>query len=259
MKKIALLLGILTTLTFASDGATLLKKNCASCHTLTTPTPDMIPTFTAPAIEAVGFHIKLAMKDKEKMKDFIVDYVLNPDASKSVCESNKVQQFGVMPSLKGKVSKKDLEVIAAYIITHYPTETFKNLIHEMQRNDKLNALVNSPFLINRNGLPHLSKLLIQNWDKAALGLSKEQKEKLIKVRKTTLSSVKKIKKETKALEEEIIEAITDKEDPKTLHATVDKIAKLKAEATKVHLQCISDTINILNDEQITYLLPFWGI
>jgi cytochrome c553 len=259
MKKLALLLGVFTTLTFASDGAALLQKNCSSCHMLTTPTPDMIPTFKAPAMEAVGFHIKLAIKDKSKMKNFIVDYVLNPDASKSVCESNRVSHFGVMPSMKGKVSKKDLETIADYIIAQYPTKAFKDMIHEIQRNDKLHALMKSPFLINKNGLPHLTKLLIQNWDKAALGLNKEQKEKLLKVRQTTLLGVKKLKKEISALEAEIIEAMADNEDPQTVHATVDQVAKLKAEATKIHLQCISDTIRTLNDEQITYLLPFWGI
>jgi cytochrome c553 len=256
LKKSLLFVVVSSTLLFASDAKTLLEKNCASCHMLTTPTIDMIPELKAPAMDAVGFHLKLAMQDPKEIEKFIVDYVQNPDASKSVCESNKVQKFGVMPSLKGKVSKEDLEKIAAYIAAHYPSKAFSAMIKEVQKNDKMSALLNSPFLINKNGLPHLTKLLIQNWDKAKLGLTPEQKEKLLKIRKDTLSKVKKLKEQISTLETEVIEAMVDRENPKTVDAQIEKIAKLKAEATRVHLQCIYQTLNILNDDQVAYLLPF---
>ena len=84
----------------------LLKSKCATCHMLEKPAPDMIPTLKAPPMGAVMYHTKLVMNNKEKMKDFITDYVINPAAEKSVCESNKVQQYGVMPSLKGSISQE---------------------------------------------------------------------------------------------------------------------------------------------------------
>ena len=121
----------------------------------------------------------------------------------------------------------------------------------------MNALLNSPFLINQEALPHMTKLLIQNWDKATLGLSEEQKDKLIDVRVDTVSAVRKIKKQVKVLEADIIEALVDGKNPKSVHAKVDEVAKLKAEATKVHLKCISDTIGILSEEQLEFILPFW--
>ena len=107
------------------------------------------------------------------------------------------------------------------------------------------------------GLPHMTKLLLQNWNKATLGLNAEQKEKLLVVRQETMGAVMKIKKQVKVLEAEIIEALVDDEEPKSVHAKVDEVAKLKAEATKVHLKCISETISILTDEQLEFLLPFW--
>ncbi len=243
---------------FASNGAALLKKNCATCHMLETPSPDIIPTLKAPAMEAVVFHIKLAIKDKVAMKDFIIDYVKNPQASKSVCESNKVEKFGVMPSLKGKISDKELHTVATYILEKYPSDEFVSMIKEIQTNDKMRALVNSPFLINQEGLPHITKILLQNWDKASLGLSDEQKNKLLVVRKKTLSAVKKIKQEVAALEEEIIEIVVDAEESKTLDEKIEKVAKLKAQATKIHINCISESVSILSDEQLEHLLPFWG-
>ena len=257
MKKTLLLLTLTTTMMFAGNGAELIKTNCASCHTLMTPTPAMIPTMKAPAMDAVMFHINIGMSDKKEIKAFIMDYAVNPSASKSVCESNKVQQFGVMPSLKGKISEKDLGIIADYMMANFPTSEFVTMITEIQRNDKMNALVNSPFLINQSALPHMTKILVHNWDKASLGLSDEQKEKLLVVRKETMSAVIKIKKEVKALEAEIIEAMVDGEEPKSVYSKVDEVAKLKAKATRVHLNCIADTITVLSEKQLEFIVPFW--
>jgi hypothetical protein len=257
IKKSLLLLVLTSPFIFASSGAELTKNNCASCHMLSTPTPDMIPTMTAPAMDAVMFHINLVMQDKKEIKDFILDYVQYPKASKTVCESNKVQKFGVMPSLKGKVSQKDLAIIADHMIANFPTPEFVRMIKEVQKNDKMNALLNSPFLINQENLPHFTGLLIKNWDKAKLGLSDEQKEKLLVIRKETIKGVKKLKMQIKELEDEVIEAMIDREAPSTVESQVDEIAKLKAQVTKIHLKCISETTAILSDKQIEFLLPFW--
>ncbi|UPT77190.1 c-type cytochrome [Sulfurovum sp. XGS-02] len=236
----------------------LVKTKCATCHMLEKPTPDMIPTLKAPPMGAVMYHTKLVMADKQAMKDFITDYVINPAAKKSVCESNKVQQYGVMPSLKGSITQEELSKIADYLIEHYPSEEFVDMIDEIQRNDKMNALQNSPFLINKEALPHMTKLLIKHWDKQALGLSDEQKKKLLVIRDHTIGEVQKAKRKIDTLETEMMEALfMDDESPKNLESKIDEIAKLKASVTKVHIQCISQTLEILDDEQIEYLLPFW--
>lgn len=257
MKKSIVLLSLTTSLLFATSGAELTKAKCASCHMLTTPTPDMIPTMKAPAMDAVMYHINLVMNKPEETKAFIMDYVINPDAAKSVCESNKVQSFGVMPSLKGKVSQKDLETITEYVMETFPSSEFVSMIKEIQKNDKMNALLNSPFLVNKEELPHLTKLLIKNWDKAALGLSDEQKEKLLVVRNETISAVKKIQEKVEELEAEIIEAAVDGEPLEQMYPKLEEVAKLKVEATKVQLNCLKRSMEILNDAQIEYLLPFW--
>jgi len=240
-----------------NNGEALLQKNCASCHLLTAPTWEMIPTLKVPAMDAVVFHIKKAINDPKEQKAFIVDYVQNPNIGKSVCESNKVQQYGMMPSLKGKVSPEELDTIADTMLKVYPHKEFVALITEVLKNDRINALKNSPFLINNERLPHFTRLLIENWDKAKLGLTDEQKEKLLKVRKETLSAVKALKPEIKGLEDDIADEIKDGESPDSIDAQVQKLAKLKADATRVHLKCIADTIAILNEKQIEFLLPFW--
>ena len=257
MKKILLAITIAGTTLFASSGEELIKAKCASCHTLAIPKAEMMPSFKAPPMDAVMFHMKDVIPDESDMKAFILDYVYNPDASKSVCESHKVEKFGVMPSLKGKVSEKELESIAAYMIATYPRAKFVRTIREILRNDKMRGLVNSPFLVNNAGLPHMTKLLLENWDKAKLALSDDQKSKLLVVRKNTMGGIKKLKGKIIELENEIAEDMMDREDINTLDEKIEEIAKMKIEATKIHLKCISDTTTILSDEQVTYLLPFW--
>lgn len=259
MKPIILLstLLILSTTIYATTPKELVAKNCASCHLLTLPTPELMPTFEAPAMEAVVFHVKEALGDDIKVKEFMLDYVQNPDIKKSVCESNKVAKFGVMPTLKGKVSPKDLEKIVDYLVDTYPTKPFVSMLNQMLTNDKITALKNSPFLMNQSALPHLTKILMESWEKGTLNLSDEQKTKLLVVRKETMSSVKKIKKSLSDLESEIIEMTVDAEELAKIKPLVDKVAKLKAEGTMVHIKCLKESIAILNDEQLELLLPFW--
>jgi len=257
MKKVILLAAIAGTFGFANSGEALIKEKCATCHTLEIPQMEMMPEFVAPPMDAVMFHMKDVIKGKDNLKAFIDDYVYEPDVSKSVCESNKVQKFGVMPSQKGKVTKEELATISDYMIATYPREKFVKHLMEMLKNDAMNALKVSPFLINSEYLPHFTKLLIEHWDKAKLGLTAEQKEKLLVIRKNTVMGVKKIKKQTKFLEFEIAEAMIDRESVDSVQKQLDELANLKKEATAVHLKCISDTTAILSDEQVAYLLPTW--
>ncbi|MFT7880271.1 MAG: hypothetical protein ABXS91_07760 [Sulfurimonas sp.] len=259
IKKSVLVAAIMGIGIVHAGGIDLVKSKCATCHMLEKPTPQMIPTLKAPAMEAVIYHTKLVMQDKEKIKAFITDYVINPAAEKSVCESNKVAQYGVMPSMKDTVSKEELSQISEYLIAHYPSEGFVDMIHEIQRNDKMHALQNSPFLINKEALPHLTKLLIKHWDKQALGLSDDQKKRLLVIRHRTVGEVQKRKRNIDTLEAEVIEAIVEHESPKSLEKSIDEIAQLKAAVTKVHIECISNTLEVLDEEQVEYLLPFWGI
>jgi len=255
IKKTLILFALTGTALWASTPAELLQNNCASCHLLTTPSPDQIPTLKAPAMEAVMLHVKMVYKDKKSAREFIVDYTQNPDKTKSVCESNKVAGFGVMPSIKGQVDPKDIATISDYLYDNYPTPKFSAMIKEMLTNGKLNALKSSPFLLNGDNFPHLTKILIQNWDK--IGLTKEQQEKLLVIRKETLSGVKAIKQKLAPLEEQVVEMAVDGEDPAKVKPILEEMAKLKVEATLIQYKCLTGSIAILSDEQLEKLLPFW--
>ncbi|SHJ95715.1 hypothetical protein SAMN02745165_03626 [Malonomonas rubra DSM 5091] len=111
----------------------------------------------------------------------------------------------------------------------------------------------SPFLITGK-MPHLTKLLIKQWDNPELNLSTEQKDKLLVVRKETITGVKALTKKITPLEKQVVEGIFAKQAPEDLGPLVQAIAKLKAEATMVHLRCIYETSKILDAQQLEFLM-----
>ncbi len=59
------------------------------------------------------------------------------------------------------------------------------------------------------------------------------------------------------LELEIIEAAVDGEPLEESYPKLEEVAKLKVDATKIQLKCLKKSMEILNDAQIEFLLPFW--
>jgi hypothetical protein len=110
-----------------------------------------------------------------------------------------------------------------------------------------------PFLITGK-MPHLTKLLMMQWDNPKLNLSTEQRDKLLVVRKETMAGVKTLAKKITPLEEQVAEGIFAKQPPEDLSSLVQTIAKLKAEATMVHLRCIYNTSEILDTQQLEFLM-----
>jgi mono/diheme cytochrome c family protein len=103
-------------------GKTLFKEKCIACHTLSRPT-DMSKV-VAPALNGVMRHLKMTYHEKTKAVTFIKDYVMNPSLDKAICMPNKIKRFGLMPSQKGAVTPKELEVIANWMFENYPQKGF---------------------------------------------------------------------------------------------------------------------------------------
>ena len=109
-----------------------------------------------------------------------------------------------------------------------------------------------PFLI-QEGLPHLSMLVKMLWDDEDLALSVEQKEKLLAIRKKTMSGAKALGEKINPLEKKILQASFDGETADSLNGDVARLASLRAQATMMHLKCIYETRKILTKEQIEIL------
>jgi len=129
----------------------------------------------------------------------------------------------------------------------------KQMKRMKQRKNMRKNRMNSPFLI-KHGLPHMTKLIMRYMNDSNFALTPEQKDKLAKVRETTMSSVGEIKPEVIKLKNEIVSEGTSGKPASELKEKVEKLASLEAKATMIHLKCIEETKAILTKDQLLYLL-----
>ncbi|NPA59304.1 MAG: cytochrome c [Epsilonproteobacteria bacterium] len=251
---------LLFSLSQASQTAQeLFDAKCLMCHKKTKPT-DM-SSVIAPAIMGVMRHMKMSYPKKVDAVNFISDYVLDPQKSKAICMPKKIKRFGLMPSQKGNVTKEEVKIIASWLFDNYPPKGFRGMgqgnMKQMNKNTKnttkqVKQKKNSPFLITKS-LPHMTKLIKMKWNDKTLSLTKEQKTKLLEVRKSTLNSIKDIKPKVTKLEKKIVMLTKMGEDNQKIFTLIDKLSKLKAKATKAHVECIINTKKILTPSQLYYL------
>lgn len=121
-----------------SDGEALFIAKCTACHV--TSKPEDMSTLIAPPMMGVMMHVKNGIKGKteaDKRKNvinFIVDYVQNPSAEKSLLEPHAIERFNVMPSQKENVTIEELKQIANYLYDNFPP---KGMNHKkMQKGNK---------------------------------------------------------------------------------------------------------------------------
>ncbi|WP_353662557.1 c-type cytochrome [Hydrogenimonas sp. SS33] len=126
------------------EGAALAEQKCSHCHNLEMP-PKTSPDEKAPPMMAVVFHVRDFMKvenpseKRQKFIDFVTDYVINPSASKSFCDKKSLQEYGVMPSQKGKVTPEELEAIAGYMYDHFDPGVYLKIMERKARMEALPA------------------------------------------------------------------------------------------------------------------------
>lgn len=114
------------------------------------------------------------------------------------------------------------------------------------------------FLIPKN-LPYLVGLSLYDPSSSNLNLSKEQIEAILKIKKELMAKAIEQALVVKKLELEVVEKISFKHKSvkaKELYSTIDEIAKLKAELTKLHLDCIEQVKAVLTPEQFDELLDY---
>jgi len=111
------------------DVVALTQQKCATCHDLSMPAHSTADE-KAPPMMAVVFHLKDFIKvnvpsaHKGKFVEFVNDYVMNPTKSKSYCDKESLEQYGLMPSQKGKITIGELNAVSNYLYNHYDAKRF---------------------------------------------------------------------------------------------------------------------------------------
>jgi len=131
------LLSITTSMMLsAADGYGIYQKFCASCHAEMLSKEEVLKNINAlkapPMVEVsnrLKANIRIADNDNDIKRRvitaFIKDYIQNPDIMYSMCEPMALEKFGVMPSLKGKLSEEQRQSVAEWVYDRYENISFK--------------------------------------------------------------------------------------------------------------------------------------
>ncbi|MDP1784880.1 MAG: c-type cytochrome [Sulfuricurvum sp.] len=134
MKSIALLTLITLTL-MGSDGYKVYQDNCMKCHVEMMSKSEVLKSFKflkAPPMVEVSNKIKNNIRIMDEDKDvkrrvviaFVKDYIENPSIQYSMCDPMALEKFGVMPSLKGKLSEEQKQAVAQWVYDRYEGKMF---------------------------------------------------------------------------------------------------------------------------------------
>lgn len=109
-----------------TDPETIFTKKCVACHLVNAPkTKEEASKMSGPPIlkplKSVTITIDAVdgpFKDedlREEVIAFIKDYIFNPAPHKTNCEPEAVEAYGYMPSLKGFISEKEVDILVPWV------------------------------------------------------------------------------------------------------------------------------------------------
>ena len=114
------------------------------------------------------------------------------------------------------------------------------------------------FLITKN-LPFLVGMALYNPSSSNLELSQEQIDAILKIKEELMAEAAKKALVIKKLELELMQKVSFKHKTPPIsefYPAVDEIAKLRAELTKIHLNCIEKVKAVLTKEQFEEMLDY---
>ena len=115
-----------------NQGEKIFENKCMECHEKSMPIPLLMKNFIeennktlklkAPTGNEISFRLKQQIGNKEDLEfhlhqtnDFLKDYLYNPDLSKSICLQGVIRHFKVMPSMKGKITEREIEDVNYFL------------------------------------------------------------------------------------------------------------------------------------------------
>ena len=135
MNKILMLLVCACGL-YGAEGYSVYQKHCMQCHVEMMEKKEVVKVFKtlkAPPMVEVSNRLKenIILKEEDEMIKrrvivaFIKDYIENPSIDYSMCHLGAIDRFGVMPSLKGKLSEEERQAVAEWVYDRYSGVAFK--------------------------------------------------------------------------------------------------------------------------------------
>jgi hypothetical protein len=115
-----------------NQGEKIFENKCMECHQKSMPIPLLMKNFIeennktlklkAPTGNEISFRLKQQIGNKEDIEfhlhqtnEFLKDYLYNPDLSKTICLQGVIRHFKVMPSMKGKITEREIEDVNYFL------------------------------------------------------------------------------------------------------------------------------------------------
>lgn len=121
---------------YGAEGYSVYQKHCMQCHVEIMEKKEVmrvLHTLKAPPMVEVSNRLKenvVISDDDDDVKRrviiaFIKDYIENPSVQYSMCHPMAIEKFGIMPSLKGKLSEEERQAVAEWVHDRYSGVAFK--------------------------------------------------------------------------------------------------------------------------------------
>lgn len=113
MKKIFIMLTLVSSVLFASNGEEVFKKRCIACHKMDGKMDDK--HMRAPSMKMVSMRVKKMTADQKAFVAFVEDYIQNPSKKKGFCMPMAYKRFGTMPPIGKSMSAKNRKAVALWL------------------------------------------------------------------------------------------------------------------------------------------------
>lgn len=134
--KTVWIVAALAALLHGADGRDIYQKHCMRCHVEMMEKKEVIKhlsTLKAPPMIEVSNRLKenvIISDDDDDVKRrvivaFVKDYIENPSINYSMCHPMAIEKFGIMPSLKGKLSDEERQAVAEWVYDRYEGVAFR--------------------------------------------------------------------------------------------------------------------------------------
>jgi len=118
------------------DGYKVYQEKCSSCHVEVMSKTDALKHFKdlkAPPMVEVSGRLKENIQTADDEDDvnrylfilFVKDYIVNPKLDNSMCNTGAIENFGTMPSLKGKINEEEKQAVAEWLYDRYEGVEFE--------------------------------------------------------------------------------------------------------------------------------------
>ena len=113
-KNLVLLILLISSMKLLAneDPRELFLNHCAFCHSLENKKSN--EDSLAPTLHELAFHLRQSYKTDKMILFHIKNFVLSPKEENA--NPHHLNKFGLMPSQKELISKKELDIIAKWII-----------------------------------------------------------------------------------------------------------------------------------------------